>query len=172
MIRPLMCRKKDRLLWAKPGKEGNMEYRKFKEEIRERMQEKLGAGTEISFRDLERNNGVKEEGLEVREKGSAAAPVLHLDDLYKDCCESGSMENAVSRALKLLGEKPEVPMEAVPKTWEAANGRIWAELVHYDWNRKILKSIPHRKFLNFAVAYRVELPEMGGGGGDSMPESA
>ena len=162
MIRPLMCRKKDRLLWAKPGKEGNMEYRKFKEEIRERMQEKLGAGTEISFRDLERNNGVKEEGLEVREKGSAAAPVLHLDDLYGDCCESGSMENAISKALKLLEEKPDVSVEAVPKTWEAARGRIRAELVHYDWNRRILKDIPHRKFLNLAVTYRVELPEMGG----------
>ncbi len=149
-------------LRAQPGKEGNMEYKKFKKEIRERMQEKLGAGTEISFRDLERNNGVKEEGMEVREKGSAAAPVLHLDELYKGYCESGSMEDTVSRALKLLGEKPAVPIEAVPKTWEAARGRIRAELVHYDWNRKTLKSIPHRKFLNLAVTYRVVLPESGG----------
>lgn len=139
-----------------------MEYEKFKEEIRKRVQEKLGEGTEISFRDLERNNGIKEEGMEVREKGSTAAPVLHLDELYEICCKSGSMESAVSRALKLLEEKPPADIGAVPKTWEAAKGRIRAELVHYDWNRKTLKSIPHRKFLNLAVAYRVELPEMGG----------
>lgn len=139
-----------------------MEYQKFKEEIRKRVQEKLGAGTEISFRELERNNGIKEEGMEVREKGITAAPVLHLDELYENYCKSGSMENAVSRALKLLEEKPAVSVEAVPKTWAAARGRIRAELVHYDWNKKTLKSIPHRKFLNLAVAYRVELPEMGG----------
>ena len=139
-----------------------MEYEKFKEEIRKRVQEKLGAGTEISFRGLERNNGIKEEGMEVWEKGSTAAPVLHLEELYEDCCESGSMENAVGRALKLLEEKPPVDIGEVPKTWEAAWGRIRAELVHYDWNRESLKSIPHRKFLNLAVAYRVELPEMGG----------
>lgn len=72
------------------------------------------------------------------------------------------MENAVSRALKLLEEMPPADIGAVPKTWEAARGKIRAELVHYDWNRKTLKSIPHRKFLNLAVAYRVELPEMGG----------
>lgn len=139
-----------------------MEYEKFKEEIRERVQEKLEPGTEVSFHGLERNNGVETEGLEVREQGTAAAPVLHLDELYENYCKSGSMENAVSRALKLLEEKPAVSVEAVPKTWEAARGRIRAELVHYDWNRKTLKGIPHRKFLNLAVTYRVELPEMGG----------
>lgn len=139
-----------------------MEYEKFKEEIRERMQEKLEPGTEVSFHGLERNNGVETEGLEVREQGTAAAPVLHLDELYGSYCKSGSMENAVSRALKLLDEKPPVDIGAVPKTWEAAKGRIRAELVYYEWNRKILESIPHRKFLNLAVTYRVELPEMGG----------
>lgn len=138
-----------------------MEYEKFKEEIRERVQEKLEPGTEVSFHGLERNNGVETEGMEVREKGAAAAPVLHLDELYENYCKSGSMENAVSRALKLLEEKSPVDIEAVPKTWEAARGGIRAELVHYDWNRKILKSIPHRKFLNLAVTYRVELPASG-----------
>lgn len=139
-----------------------MEYKEFKEGIRKRVQEKLGVGTEISFRDLERNNGVTEEGLEVWEKGSTAAPVLHLDKLYEDCCESRSMEETVNSALKTLEEKPKVDIGAVPKTWETAKGRIRAELVHYGWNRKTLKNIPHRKFLNLAVTYRVELPEMGG----------
>ena len=139
-----------------------MEYKEFKEEIRERVQEKLGAGTEISFRNLERNNGVTEEGLEVWEKGSTAAPVLHLDKLYEDCCESRSMEETVSSALKTLEEKPKVDIGAVPKTWEAAKGRIRMGLVHYGWNREALKGIPHRKFLNLAVTYRVELPESGG----------
>lgn len=139
-----------------------MEYEKFKEEIRERMQENLEPGTEVSFHGLERNNGVETEGLEVWEQGAAAAPVLHLDELYGSYCKSGSIESTVSRALKLLEEKPPADTGAVPKTWEAAKGRIRAELVHYGWNRKTLKSTPHRKFLNLAVTYRVELPEMGG----------
>lgn len=139
-----------------------MEYKEFKEEIRKRVQEKLGVGTEISFRDLERNNGVTEEGLEVWEKGSTAAPVLHLDKLYEGCCESRSMEETVNSALKTLEEKPKVDIGAVPKTWEAAKGRIRMGLVHYGWNREALKGIPHRKFLNLAVTYRVELPESEG----------
>lgn len=139
-----------------------MEYEKFKKEIRERVQEKLEPGTEVSFHGLERNNGVETEGMEVREKGTVAAPVLHLDELYESYCKSGSMENAVSRALKLLEEKPQADIGAVPKTWEAAKVRIRMGLVHYGWNREALKGIPHRKFLNLAVTYRVELPEMGG----------
>lgn len=85
-----------------------MEYEKLKEEIRERMQERLGAGTEVSFRSLKRNNGAETEGLEVREKGIAAAPVLHLDDLYGNYCGNDSMEETVSSALKMLEEKPPV----------------------------------------------------------------
>ncbi len=139
-----------------------MEYEKFKEEIRERMQERLGAGTEVSFRSLGRNNGAETEGLEVREEGIAAAPVLHLDDLYGNYCRNGSMEETVSSALKMLKEKPTVDIGAVPGTWEAAKGRIRAGLVHYGWNREALKGIPHRKFLNLAVTYRVELPESEG----------
>lgn len=139
-----------------------MEYQEFKEEIRERMQERLGAGTEVSFRTLGRNNGAETDGLEVREEGIAAAPILHLDELYGNYCGNGSMEETVSRALKMLEGKPLVDIGAVPKTWEAAKGRIRAELVHYGWNRKALKGIPHRKFLNLAVTYRLELPESGG----------
>ncbi len=145
-----------------PGKEEDMEYEKFKEEIRERMQERLGAGTEVSFHDLQRNNGAETDGLEVREESAAAAPVFHLDELYGNYCKSGSMEETVGRALKTLEEKPPVDIGAVPKTWEAAKGRIRAGLVHYGWNREALKGIPHRKFLNLAVTYRVELPESEG----------
>lgn len=135
-----------------------MEYKKFKEGIRERMQEELGEGTEISFHELQRNNGIMEEGLEVREKGSAAAPVLHLKELYGGCCGNGGMGEAVSRALKMLEEKPAAPIETVPQTWEAARAGIRAVLVHYGWNRESLSGIPHRKFLNLAVTYRVEIP--------------
>lgn len=139
-----------------------MEYEEFKEEIRERMQERLGAGTEVSFHSLGRNNGAKTEGLEVREESAEAAPVFRLDALYGNYCKNGSMEETVSSALKTLEEKPPADIGAVPKTWEAAKGRIRMGLVHYGWNREALKGIPHRKFLNLAVAYRVELPESGG----------
>lgn len=134
-----------------------MEYGTFKEEFRERLQEKLGEGAEVSFRSLERNNGIKEEGLEVWEEGRTAAPVLHLDELYKAYCGSGSIEETASGALGILKAKPPADAGAVPRTWEAARGRIRAELVHYGWNRGCLQGIPHRKFLNLATVYRLEL---------------
>lgn len=139
-----------------------MEYKTFKEGIRKELQERLGEGTEISFHDLERNNGRKVEGLEVREKGSPAAPVLHLDELYWVYCCSGSMEETAIHALGLLERKPPASARAVPRTWAAARGRIRAVLVHYNWNRKRLAQDPHRRFLNHAVTYRMELTEPGG----------
>ena len=135
-----------------------MEYGTFKEEFRKRLQEELGEEAEVSFQSLERNNGRKEEGMEVRRKGCTIAPVLHLDKLYQDYQESGSLQGAVGWALKLLEEKPPVNAVAVPKTWSAARGNIRPELVNYGWNRERLGHVPHRKFLDLAVTYRFEFP--------------
>lgn len=139
-----------------------MEYQKFKESIRDRLQEELGEGKEVSFHDLRRNNGVKIEGLEVRDRAYMAAPILHLDELYEGCRRSGRIEDAVSMAIRKLEERAAAPMGAVPTTWEEARGGIRARLVHYGWNREALKGIPHRKFLNLAVTYYAKLPESGG----------
>lgn len=143
------------------GKGKHMEYKTFKEEFKQRIEKELGEGITACFRDMEKNNREIYEGLEIRDENNPVSVVLRLEELYGEYKGSGSMEQTVRGALRKLGGHPEVSADMVPKTWEEARRRLRTELVHYGWNRESLKNIPHRRFLDFAVAYRVELPVQG-----------
>lgn len=136
----------------------SMEYKTFKEEFKQRMEKELGEGIKTSFQNVERNNREMYEGLEVGRKEEPILAILPLGELYGKYRGSGNMEQTVCAALKMLEERPEVSADMVPRTWESARGNLRAELMHYEWNRESLENIPHRRFLNLAVAYRIELP--------------
>lgn len=144
---------------CKIAKKGiHMEYKQFKKEFRREVQREVGAGAEIFFHKIKRNNQVRQEGMVVREKGDNISSILPLFQLYGTYQESGSMRQAVTAALKMLEEKSKILEGRLPKTWAEARGKLHAELVHYEWNKEALENIPYQRFLNFAVVYRMEVP--------------
>lgn len=135
-----------------------MEYKQFKEQFRREVQREVGAGAEVFFQKIKRNNQVRQEGMVVREKGDGISSILPVFELYGKYQESKSMRQAVTAALKMLEEKPKIWEKSLPKTWAEARGKIHAELVYYEWNKDALENVPYQRFLNFAVVYRMEVP--------------
>lgn len=135
-----------------------MEYKQFKEQFRREVQREVGAGAEVFFQKIKRNNQVRQEGMVVREKGDGISSILPVFELYGKYQESKSMRQAVTAALKMLEEKPKILEKSLPKTWAEARGKIHAELVYYEWNKDALENVPYQRFLNFAVVYRMEVP--------------
>lgn len=135
-----------------------MEYKQFKEKLRREVQREVGAGAEVFFQKIKRNNQVRQEGMVVREKGDGISSILPVFELYGKYQESKSMRQVVTAALKMLEEKPKILEKSLPKTWAEARGKIHAELVYYDWNKDALENVPYQRFLNFAVVYRMEVP--------------
>lgn len=134
-----------------------MKYKRFKEELKKEVEREVRTGAEVLFQEIARNNQIKQDGMVVKWNGSNVSAILPLKDLYERYQESGSMEQTVSKALKMLEEKPKLPEENLPKTWKEVRRNIQAELIHYDWNQEILRNLPHRRFLNFAVTYRIRV---------------
>ncbi|MFG6383715.1 MAG: hypothetical protein K1V96_05630 [Lachnospiraceae bacterium] len=66
--------------------------------------------------------------------GSQVSFILSLEELYERYQESGSIEQTVGDALKMLEKKPKLPEEKLPKTWTEARSKRYTELVHYAWN--------------------------------------
>lgn len=135
-----------------------MEYKQFKEKLRREVQREVGAGAEVFFQKIKRNNQVRQEGMVVREKGDGISSILPVFELYGKYQESKSMRQAVTAVLKMLEEKPKILEKSLPKTWAEARGKIHAELVYYEWNKDALENVPYQRFLNFAVVYRMEVP--------------
>ncbi len=135
-----------------------MEYKQFKEKLRREVQREVGAGAEVFFQKIKRNNQVRQEGMVVREKGDGISSILPVFELYGKYQESKSMRQVVTAALKMLEKKPKTLEKSLPKTWAEARGKIHAELVYYEWNKDALENVPYQRFLNFAVVYRMEVP--------------
>ncbi len=135
-----------------------MEYKQFKEKLRREVQREVGAGAEVFFQKIKRNNQVRQEGMVVREKGDGISSILPVFELYGKYKESKSMRQAVTAALKMLEEKPKILEKSLPKIWAEARGKIHAELIYYEWNKDALENVPYQRFLNFAVVYRMEVP--------------
>lgn len=154
--------RRGRLSMGNSQERKKMDYKEFKEELKAEMEEELGNEKEVTFYDMEKNNHVRREGMAVREKGSSVSAILSLEALHQEYLKSGSMEQAVKEALGMLEKKPEITVGGVPERWEDAKERLHMELVHYEWNRKRLEEIPHRRFLDLAETYWLDLSDREG----------
>ena len=133
-----------------------MGYEEFTEAVRERMELVTGEEGKVSFCSLKKNNGIRQDGLEIREEGSRAGTVLRMERLYGLYRERG-MDHAINHIREMLGRKPDPAAWDIPGDWEEVRGNIRPVPVHADWNREMLENCPHRNLLDLAVAYRLEL---------------
>lgn len=137
-----------------------MGYEEFKGKLKERIEK--GLGMEASFRSMEGNNQARWEGLEIRGKGEAVAAILPVDEAYADYLGSGSLDGAVTAALYMLGRKEKVTVRERLMGWGEAKSLLHTEFVNYGWNRERLKGIPHRRVLDLAATYWVDMSKARG----------
>ena len=135
-----------------------MEYEAFAETFKTHMEQELGKAAEVSFSSMEKLNAVGWEGLAVRKKGEQDAAVLSLRRMYQAYREGG-MGRAAEAAFRVLAGKPDIHIADFPGDWEKQKGSIRPVLVSAGWNEKLLTELPHRKFLDLAVTYRLEAEE-------------
>ena len=59
-----------------------MEYSIFKECILEALKERFGVDCQIEYKEVLKNNGVKLDGLIVRQKNMVISPTVYVNDYY------------------------------------------------------------------------------------------
>lgn len=80
-----------------------MGYNEFKEEIKERLKERIGSCTEVYFDALEKNNQSVKEILTFREPGVNTMPAIHLEDMYAEYLKDEDMEKVLHMVYLLCG---------------------------------------------------------------------
>lgn len=108
-------------------------------------------------RNSRKNNGTRKGRLVIRKKGEWVVPCIYLRELYQCHEETGDMELCVQMEKQLEDQKEEMPVRNILKTWEEWRGRISFRLINTDWNRNYLKSVPHKKFLDYRFCANFEL---------------
>lgn len=138
-----------------------MNYTGFKEAVRagilSYMPEEFNDWT-VKLTTVHKVNGNKD--AIIISKGNGTFPTLYLDEPYKMYGECGDfkevMENIARYLLEAINSAPSVNGIDIT-SWEWVKGKVIPVLINREKNTELLKTVPHRDFLDLSIIYRIML---------------
>lgn len=157
--RNLMCGKAQEGEFFMQGKDFNgkdcMSFDGFCACVRMDIQRRLGGGFIVEERIVAKNNDTRCKAMIIREHESCIGPSIYMENFYQTYRDGESLQDVEDSVL--LAYQKRVPEEkfdiAFLKEWEKVKRKVIYKLVNYDRNRKLLKDVPHRRFLDLAIVY-------------------
>lgn len=120
---------------------------------------------EVSVNSIPKNNGVILHGVTIREEGTNITPCIYLDQYYSEYTKEANDIPSIAKAVIDLSQKNAIHEEFSVEWFKDFNkvaGKVYGRLVNLDRNQELLLLVPHREFLDLALYYVVDLPEMNG----------
>ncbi len=106
-----------------------------------------------------KNNGIKLTGITAKAEGCNCAPCVYLDEFYKEYQNGGmNLSETEEEIYRILSNRMNDTQNidiSVFLDWGTVKGSIYTKLINAEKNKELLKKIPHRLFLDMAVAYYV-----------------
>lgn len=137
---------------------GLMDYGEFKEKACMAMNERLGSMAEVKIVTVEKNNGIKHEGLEFVNKAERTAPVVYLEKVYERYNKGEDITSLLDEIQKIYEDSMRYKMFdlSVFMDWGKAEKNIKMRLVNYEMNMEKLKTMPYKRFLDLAVIFYID----------------
>lgn len=133
-----------------------MSFKEFTENVLEAIRAKAGDAFQIKKHDVIKNNNVKRTGIDAIKSGEDIGPCVYLDAFYReyesDRMRFGEIVDEVYRLILEQEETPDVDISGF-RNWRTVQGDIYPKLINAEQNKELLEKIPHRIFMDLAVAY-------------------
>ena len=140
------------------GKE--MDYKGFKEKLLEGLRRSYGDRAEVELTDVQKNNGVRYDGIRIRVKGdrSRVAPVIRVEEVYSRFAGGGmDMEGCVQAVSEMLKDNsvPKNVEQIAEKVndWEYVKENVFPILLSTENNRELLQGLASTQMLDLSVVY-------------------
>lgn len=106
---------------------------------------------------VDKNNGVHLTGIIIMPEEQNVAPNIYMENLYVEYLAGRQMEDLAAAAAQLYEERKIEEDLWLPDLtdFEAVRDLICFNPVNGERNRELLKSMPHRQFLDLAVTYYI-----------------
>ena len=129
----------------------------FAEDVKRVISQRLGDGYCVHVLETEKNNGVIQTELCIKEKGSRFAPSIYLTDLFEDYRNGMGFEEVVEHILVLYSSRAEVPsgVEEILNDmgFEKIKDKIMFKLIHTGENDSLLKKVPSIPYLDMSIVF-------------------
>lgn len=131
----------------------------LRNKVMEALEMKLGEEYTIIPKEKRKNNGLIMHGICINRESDSISPVIYVDELIQHSCEGEqSPEEIADRILKIYHQN-EIPQNVAihVKDFGKMKELVRIRLINHDANVSEMENIPHRKFLDLAVTYYLEM---------------
>jgi hypothetical protein len=139
-----------------------MNIDEFSKEISRLVSEKMGPEYDIRIMEVQKNNGVTMHSLNIINGRVNINPCIYLDGFYdRYMRDVMGMEYIAEAVVGIYKENiPDANWDISAFTdYERAKGNLRGRLINAEKNRELLKTMPHREFLDLALVYSVDYPD-------------
>lgn len=139
-----------------------MDYKIYKESLRDKVQEQLGENVSVYYTEMVKNNNVKKEALALQTKGENTTAMIYVDSLLEAYACTGNIEKSKNTVLEIYKRRDDVLADWNGFGWEQVKPYIRIRLVRMEGNEEYLKDRPYKKVLDLAMIFVVLLKEKEG----------
>lgn len=139
-----------------------MDYKIYKESLRDKVQEQLGENVSVYYTEMVKNNNVKKEALALQTKGENTTAMIYVDSLLEAYACTGNIEESKNTVLEIYKRRDDVLADWNGFGWEQVKPYIRIRLVRMEGNEEYLKDRPYKKVLDLAMIFVVLLKEKEG----------
>lgn len=137
----------------------------FMENVVVAIRRRLGEGYQVKGEDILKNNSVTEHAVTIRRKDEDITPCIYIDSLYDRYLEGDvDIDSAAGEVIQSFRDHVADPGMDIPLFTDPGDiiPKVHGRLINTELNSCLLGDIPHRRFLDLALAYAVELPQYRG----------
>ncbi len=139
-----------------------MDYKIYKESLRDKVQEQLGENVSVYYTEMVKNNNVRKEALALQTKGENTTAMIYVDSLLEAYACTGNIEESKNTVLEIYKRRDDVLADWNGFGWEQVKPYIRIRLVRMEGNEEYLKDRPYKKVLDLAMIFVVLLKEKEG----------
>ena len=143
-----------------------LNYEEFKEELVKDIISYLPErfrDHEVSLVSTLKGNSKELDGIVIKDKDSTIAPSIYINDFYSDYLGGRSKEEVFAKIAEVrVRSDPKCNVDPMMiLDLDTVKDHIYYSVINYDLNRNYLKERPHRRFLDLAVIYYININECG-----------
>ena len=132
-----------------------MNYKEFIQTLQSMLFTRLEAGTTIQVQQIAKNNGVYYDAFIIVSPHVNLSPTIYIPPYYHRYLDGVDLETIVEDIL--VTYRKNLPVSDFDTTiftdYQKAKSKIVMRLVNYERNKKLLQSVPHKRFLDFAIIF-------------------
>lgn len=135
-----------------------MNYQRFLDAVTKEMQEVVADGESVSLHTVLKNNDIKMKAMAIRREGQEVCPMIYMAPFYRMHLAGRKMGDIVNELKNLYQmEAGGLTDTRIFFSFFAAKECLAYRIVRYESNTELLKQVPHRKMLDFAIVYYLSL---------------